>query len=317
MRTGTKHAGYAADLKDEDFVIEGPDELEEGSFAAKPVTYGKDAWRRFVRNKVAVGAAVLLLLLILLVVFGPLLSGYPIDEKMNATARNQAPGKEHWFGTDTMGRDLFTRVCAGGRASILTGLAGAAIVIVIGSVYGGIAALSGGRTDILLMRVVDILSSVPNLLVIILISVVLDSKSIGTMILAMTITGWCSTARIVRSQMLQISHSDYVMAARLMDVPSFQIVLRHLIPNTMSVIIVDATFRIPGFIFSEAFLSYVGLGVQPPRTSWGALAAAAQGMFQFYPWQLLFPAGMIALTMLAFTLLGDGLRDALDPRLRR
>ena len=300
-----------------DFVIEGPGESEQNTLAAKPVTYGRDAFCRFFKNKVAVAAAVLLVLMILLVMFGPVVSPYPIAERANARARNLPPSAEHWFGTDTMGRDLFTRVCAGGRASIAIGLAGAAIVIVIGSLYGGLAALLGGRADNFMMRAVDILSSVPNLLVIILMSVVLDSKSVGTMILAMTVTGWCPTARIVRSQMLQISQSDYVLAARLMDISPLQIVLRHLIPNTMSVIIVDATFRIPGFIFSEAFLSYVGLGVQPPQTSWGALAAGAQSMFQFYPWQLLFPAGAIALTMLAFTLLGDGLRDALDPRLRR
>ena len=300
-----------------DFVIEGPSVAEQNLLASKPVTYGRDAFRRFVKNKVAVAAAILLVLLILMVVFGPMLSGYPIAERANARSKNLGPSAEHWFGTDVMGRDLFTRVCAGGRVSIAIGLAGAAIVIVIGSLYGGLAALLGGAADNFMMRVVDILSSVPNLLVIILISVVVDSKSVGTMIFAMTVTGWCPTARIVRSQMLQISSSDYVLAARLMDVSPLKIVLRHLIPNTMSVIIVDTTFRIPGFIFSEAFLSYVGLGVQPPQTSWGALAAGAQSMFQFYPWQLLFPAGAIGLTMLAFTLLGDGLRDALDPRLRR
>lgn len=300
-----------------DFVIEGPDRAQENAFASKPVTYARDAWNRFVKNRVAVAAAVLLLLLILLVVFGPVFSGYAITESANAAIRNAPPSAEHWFGTDSMGRDLFTRVCVGGRASIAIGLAEAAIVIVLGSLYGGFAALFGGRVDMVMMRVVDILSSVPNLLVIILISVIMDSKSIGTMIFAMTVTGWCPTARIVRSQMLQLSRTDYVLAARLMDISPMQIVLRHLIPNTMSVIIVDATFRIPGFIFSEALLSYVGLGVQPPQTSWGALAAGAQGMFRFYPWQLLFPAGMIALTMLAFTLLGDGLRDALDPKLRR
>lgn len=300
-----------------DFIIEGPNRAQENAFVSKPVTYGRDAWNRFVRNKVAVAAAVLLSLIVLMVIFGPMISGYPITESASTAARNAPPSAEHWFGTDTMGRDLFTRVCAGGRASIAIGLAGAAIVIVLGSLYGGFAALLGGGADMVMMRAVDILSSVPNLLIIILISVVLDSKSVGTMIFAMTVTGWCPTARIVRSQMLQISRTDYVLAARLMDIPPLQIVLRHLIPNTMSVIIVDTTFRIPGFIFSEAFLSYVGLGVQPPQTSWGALAAGAQGMFQFYPWQLLFPAGMIALTMLAFTLLGDGLRDALDPKLRR
>ena len=300
-----------------DFIIEGADDTQENIFASKPVTYGQDAWNRFRKNKIAAAAAVILLLLILTVIFGPLISGYSITESTNTAVRNNPPSSEHWFGTDTMGRDLFTRVCVGGRASIAIGLAGAAIVIVIGSLYGGFAALLGGRADMIMMRIVDVLSSVPNLLVIILISVIVDSKSIGTMIFAMTITGWCPTARIVRSQMLQISRTDYVLAARLMDISPFRIVLWHLIPNTMSVIIVDTTFRIPGFIFSEAFLSYVGLGVQPPQTSWGALAAGAQGMFQFYPWQLLFPAGMIALTMLVFTLLGDGLRDAFDPRLRK
>ena len=306
------------ELTAKDFIIEGAASAsDQERIASRPATYGQDAWRRFRRNKVAIAAAVLLLLLLLLAVFGPMLSGYPVRERTNAAARNLPPGGTHWFGTDTMGRDLFTRTCVGGRASLAIGLAGAAIVIVIGTLYGGLAALLGGAADNLMMRVVDILSSVPNLLVIILVSVVLDSKSIGTMIFAMTVTGWCPTARIVRGQMLQIGQSDYVLAAKLMDISPVKIVLRHLIPNTMSVILVDTTFRIPGFIFSEAFLSYVGLGVQPPQTSWGALAAAAQGMFRFYPWQLLFPAGAIAFTMLAFTLLGDGLRDALDPRLRR
>ncbi len=301
-----------------DFIIEGASSAaEQERIASAPATYGQDAWRRFRRNRAALGAAVLLLVLVLMTAFGPLLSGYPVTERANPAQRNLPPSAEHWFGTDTMGRDLFTRTCAGGRVSVAIGLAGAAIVFAAGTLYGGMAALLGGTADNLMMRVVDILSSVPNLLVVILISVVLDSRSIGTLIFAMTVTGWCPTARIVRSQMLRISQSDYVLAAKLMDISPLKIVLRHLIPNTMSVILVDITFRIPGLIFSEAFLSYVGLGVQPPRTSWGALAASAQGIFQFYPWQLLFPAGAIALTMLAFTLLGDGLRDALDPRLRR
>ncbi len=305
-------------MSPEDFVIIGAGSAEEQErIASKPVSYWQDAWRRFRANRVALAASALLLVLVLTVSFGPAVSGYPISERTNAAARNLPPDAAHWFGTDSMGRDLFTRTCAGGRVSVTVGLVGAAVVIVIGTLYGGLSALLGGRADNLMMRVVDILSSVPNLLVIILISVVLDSRSVGTMIFAMTVTGWCPTARIVRSEMLRLSTTDYVLAARLMDISPLKIVLRHLIPNTMSVILVDTTFRIPGFIFSEAFLSYVGLGVQPPQTSWGALAAAAQGMFQFYPWQLLFPAGAIALTMLAFTLLGDGLRDALDPKLRK
>jgi oligopeptide transport system permease protein len=150
-----------------------------------------------------------------------------------------------------------------------------------------------------------------------MVSIVLDSRSISTLLFAITITGWCPTAQLVRSQMLQLSRTEYVMAARVMRVSPIKIVLRHLIPNTLSVIIVDITFRIPGFIFNEAFLSYVGLGVRSPETSWGALAYAASGHLIFYPFQLLFPTALIALTMLCFTLIGDGLRDSLDPKLWR
>ncbi len=302
-------------LRPADFIIEGPDAAGKSDFAQKPVSYGLDAWRRFRRNRVALGAAILLIVLVLMVVFGPMLSGYDVETM--SRERNLAPSAAHWFGTDTLGRDLFTRVCAGGRVSIAIGLVGALVVVLLGSLYGGIAALFGGAVDMALLRIVDVLSSIPHLLVVILISVVMDSKSAGTLLFALCVTGWCPTARLVRSQMMQVSRSDYVLAARLMDISPMRIVLRHLIPNTLSLILVDVTFRIPGFIFSEAFLSYVGLGVQPPQTSWGALASSAQSMFQFYPWQMLFPAGMIALTMLAFTLLGDGLRDALDPKLRR
>ena len=264
----------------------------------------------------ALAAAMLLLLLVLMVIFGPAFSGWD-GETVNAPERSLGPSASHWFGTDQLGRDLFTRVCTGGRVSIVIGIAGALIVAVVGCIYGGLASYFGGAADTFMMRIVDILNSVPELLVIILMSVVLNSSSIPTLLFAMTVTGWCPVARLVRSQMLQVSRSDYVMAARMMDVPPLQIVLRHLIPNTLSVIIVNITFRIPGFIFSEAFLSYVGLGVKPPETSWGALASAAQTVFLFYPYQLFFPALMIALTMLSFTLMGDGLRDALDPRLRR
>ena len=145
----------------------------------------------------------------------------------------------------------------------------------------------------------------------------LDSKGIGTLLLAMTLTGWCSIARLVRAQMLQIRSSDYVLAAKLLGVSPLKIVVQHLIPNTFSVIIVAVTFRIPSYIFGEAFLSYVGLGVQAPQTSWGALCSQAQVGLVFHPYLMFLPAGAIAMTMLAFTLLGDGLRDALDPRMRR
>ena len=175
----------------------------------------------------------------------------------------------------------------------------------------------GGIVDDIMMGIVEILLSIPYLVIVILISVVTDSKSIGTMMLALVLTGWCGIARLVRGQMLQLKSQEYVLAAGALGVSPLKIIMRHMIPNTIGIIIVAITFDIPGYIFSEAFLSYVGLGIQPPDTSWGALASAAQQNFMFYPYQLFFPSIMIALTMLSFTLLGDGLRDALDPKLRK
>lgn len=303
-------------FEDNDFTIVGVDDSATESFARKPVTYWGDAMRRFRQNKVAVFAFFLLCAMILMTVIVPMVSPYDYS-KQDLPSRKQWPSAAHWFGTDDLGRDLFTRVWQGGRVSIAIGVIGSFVVAVIGCIYGGIAAYFGGWVDMLMMRIVEVLSSVPNLLVVIMLSIVLDSSSIPTLLFAMTITGWCPIARLVRSQMLQISRSEYVMAARVMGVSPLSIVVRHMIPNTISIIIVNITFRIPGFIFSEAFLSYVGLGVQPPNTSWGALASAGQNSILFYPYMMLFPSLFIALTMLCFTLMGDGLRDALDPKLRR
>jgi oligopeptide transport system permease protein len=179
------------------------------------------------------------------------------------------------------------------------------------------SAYFGGAVDNVLMRIVEIIISIPYLVVVILLSVVLQSKSVFTLILAMTLTGWCGVARLVRGQMLQLKGQEFVTAARALGVSPLKIITRHMIPNSLSVVLVSLTFDVPGYIFAEAFLSYIGLGIQPPNTSWGALAAMAQNTFTFYPYQMFFPALMIALTMLSFTLLGDGLRDALDPRLRK
>lgn len=303
-------------LNKQDFIPLGAPAGDGEILAGKPMTYWQDAWRRFCKNKVALCAAALLLLIVLFTLLGPVLCPYGFSTQ-NVKIRNQRPSAAHWFGTDSLGRDLFARVAVGGRVSIVIGICGALIVGVIGCLYGGLAAYFGGRVDMIMMRIVDILSSVPNLLLVILLSVVLESSSIPTLLFAMTVTSWCGVARIVRAQMLQINRSEFVMAARIMGVSPLKIVLTHFIPNTISVIIVNLTFRIPGFIFSEAFLSYVGLGVAAPDTSWGALASAAQSTLLFYPYQMLFPSLLIALTTLSFTLMGDGLRDALDPRMRR
>ncbi len=299
-----------------DFTIIGCDDVQQNSIARPTVNYWRQSLRLFLKNKTSVFAVILLIAIVLMTIVGPSLNAFDAV-KMDLKHKNVSPDATYWFGTDQLGRDLFTRVWLGGRISMIIGLVGSLIVTLIGCVYGGISSYFGGKVDMVMMRIVEIMDSVPYLLIVILISVMMDSKSIGTLIFAMTVTGWCSTARLVRSQMLQMSGADYVIAAKLMGVKPFRVVMRHLIPNTLSVIIVSITFRIPGFIFGEAFLSYVGLGVQPPATSWGALASAATPQLQFQPYQMLFPALLIALTMFCFTMLGDGLRDALDPKLRR
>ncbi|MBQ9306890.1 MAG: ABC transporter permease, partial [Clostridia bacterium] len=171
--------------------------------------------------------------------------------------------------------------------------------------------------DAIMMRIVEIESSIPYLIVVIMLSLMMNDSGVGSILLALCIVGWCQTARLVRGQVLQLVNSDYVIAARTLGVSNWKIIRRHMIPNTMSVIIVNLTFRIPSYIFSEAFLSFVGLGISSPNTSWGMLASAGKETMLFYPYQMFFPALMIALTMLSFTLFGDGLRDALDPKLRR
>lgn len=280
------------------------------------ISYWQNAYMKMKADKLAVVGIIFIIFMILVAIFVPILSPYTYDGQ-DYNAIYQSPCAEHPLGTDMFGRDLLVRVAYGARISLTIGIVTALVSLVVGVLFGGISGFFGGKVDMLMMRIVEVLSSVPHLLVVIMMSVVLESSSIPTLLFAMTVTGWCPIARLVRSQMLQISRSEYVTAAKIMGVSPLKIVMRHMIPNTISVIIVAITFRIPGFIFGEAFLSYVGLGVQPPNTSWGALASAAQNSLLYQPYMMFFPALLIALTMLSFTLMGDGLRDALDPKLRR
>ena len=303
------------DRKDK-FKIIGIDESSTEMSARPRINYWQDVWRRFKQNKLAMVALIILIILIVMIVIGPHLSGFSYEE-IDPGLKNNKPNSTHWFGTDELGRDVFSRVWQAGKVSMLIGLSGAFISTIVGCIYGGVAGFFGGAVDNIMMRIVEILISVPYLIVVILISVITDSKSITSLMVAMTLTGWCGVARLVRGQILQLKQQEFVMAAKVLGVRPLKIILKHLIPNTLGLVVVSITFDIPGYIFSEAFLSYIGLGVQPPSTSWGALASAAQQNFMFYPYQLLFPSLMIALTMLAFTLMGDGLRDALDPKLRK
>ena len=272
---------------------------DEGDVILRPsLNYWQDAWRRLRKNPVAILAIVMLAALAVMCVVGPGMTGYDYDA-VSLSEKNALPSSDHWFGTDKMGRDLFTRVWIGGRISMILGIAGAAIDMLIGVVYGGVAAYFGGKTDAIMMRIVEILASIPYLLLVVLVSLIVG-KGVGSLLIAMCLTGWCHMARLVRGQVLQLKDQEYLLAAKALGTPWYKVIFRHLIPNTLGVVIVAVTFDVPSFIFGEAFLSYIGLGVQAPMTSWGSLASNAQQTMAFYPYQLFFPAFFIALTMLSF-----------------
>ncbi len=291
-------------------------DVHEAEAVVRPsVTYWQDAWRRLKTNKVAMVSLFFLVFLILMCVFEPMIS--PDAYLTQLTARtNEIPSMEHIFGLDNLGRDIFARLWIGGRVSLMIGFVGTAISLLVGAVYGGISGYFGGIVDDIMMRIVEILVGIPYMIVVIIVSMILG-KGMNSLIIALCITSWTDLARIVRGQVLSLKESEYVLAARALGVSPIKIILRHLLPNTLSVIIVNTTFAVPGFIFSEAFLSFIGMGIQPPDTSWGAMASLGQQQMSYYPHELIFPALAISLTMLAFNLLGDGLRDAFDPKLRQ
>lgn len=287
-----------------------------GEVLSKPsLTYWADVWRRFRSNKLALLGLVLIILVVATIYLGPLISGKDY-QFMNPSVKNLTPNSEYWFGTDDMGRDMFTRVCYGGRISILIGLSCTLVMFVIGSLLGAISGLKGGLVDDVIMRFVEFIGNLPYLIIVLILSVVLG-RSIFSLVLAMSLTSWTGTARMVRGQILQIKEQDFVEAAMALGADTKRIIMKHLLPNTLGIIMVTITMSVPGFIFGEAFLSYIGLGVEAPKTSWGALASAGQQRLMFYPHELFFPCLMIVLTILAFHLIGDGLSDALDPKLRK
>lgn len=278
-------------------------------------TFWQDAWRRFQENKAAVASLYVLVAIALLASLAPLASPYSYSE-IHLDLKNTAPNSQFWFGTDELGRDLFTRVWWGARISLFIGITAASIDVAFGVIWGSISAYAGGKTDEILMRIADILYSIPYLLIVLLLTVIRGS-GIGTILIAMTLTGWINMARIIRSQILQLKEQDYIAAARVMGASPFRILCRHLLPNAIGPIVATLTLTIPSAIFTEAFLSFLGLGVQAPAASWGVMVNDGLGAMRYYPWRLFVPAAMITATMLCFNLLGNGLRDALDPRLRR
>ena len=278
-----------------------------------------DAWKRLRRNRMAVASGGLILLLAVACLVGPPLiaATWGYDEQTQDLAYGpQPPSWEHPFGTDFYGRDLLVRVLSGGRVSLTVGFLAALVAATIGTVYGAVSSYAGGLVDAVMMRAVDVLYALPYMFLVIILVTILG-KSLLLVFLALGLVGWLLTARVVRGQVMSLKEQDFVLAARSLGTPARDIVFRHLIPNTLGPVIVTFTLTVPSMILQEAFLSFLGLGVQAPRASLGALINDGANQMLVFWWTLVFPGSVMAIMLFALNFLGDGVRDALDPRMRR
>ncbi|MCG3117483.1 MAG: ABC transporter permease [Candidatus Manganitrophus sp. SA1] len=268
-------------------------------------------WKRFKHDRLAMASLGVIVLLFFVALFGNAVAPYPFD--LQNTAENLSPpNRAHWMGTDELGRDLFSRLIYGTRVSMSVSLLTAFSALVLGTLYGAISGYVGGKIDNLMMRGVDVVYALPDLLLIILITVVIGRGIVGVF-LALSLVGWITVARLIRGEVLRLKELSYIEAARAMGATHQRILFRHILPNTIGVLIVTLTFRIPSAILAESTLSFIGLGLTPPAASWGTLANEGWKALKFYPHLIIFPSLAIFITMLAFNFLGDGLRDALDP----
>ena len=338
-------------LDPDDFLPASEDEKKQLDIMRESTTFWKDALKRFSKNKVAMVAAVVILLVIICAFVVPNFYPYEYDQQirgsenlwpMQYSEEEQAlidSGESvfpHIFGTDKLGRDLGIRVITGARVSLLVGLIASALVLLIGSIYGSVAGYFGGKVDLIMMRIVDIIYSIPDILIIILLQVTLKSplqalfdsspifdglNRVGVGLISIFITFsllyWVSMARIVRSQVMTLKEQEFVTAAKALGASNGRIIRKHLLPNCIGTLIVTATLQIPSAIFTEAFLSFLGLGVAAPMASLGSLASDAISSINSFPYRLFIPAVAISIIILAFNLFGDGLRDAFDPKLKK
>ena len=292
-----------------------------------------EAWQRFIQNRMAVAGSIVLLVVALLAAGAPVISHVvlkfgpydqdlvlgpqpPLSRSVPSAVADQpgARARIHWFGTDILGRDLFVRVCYGARVSLSIGLLATLVSILIGVFYGAVSGYFGGVLDTLMMRVVDVLFSLPYLLFVIMMMVFVG-QHMWLLFLALGSVQWLTMSRVVRSQVMALKQRQYVEAARASGVREFTIIFRHLVPNTFGPIIVYATLTMPVVMLAEAFLSFLGLGIQPPEASWGTLAAEGAATLDLFPWMVVFPGLALAATLVSLNFVGDGLRDALDPTL--
>ena len=292
-----------------------PQEDRDAQFIAiQSKSFARNVWESFSRNRLALVGLILLALLVCAAVFGPMLSPYPYDG-MDAMSRNQGSTAAHWFGTDQMGRDILTRVLYGTRVSLLVGFASTALNLVIGVLYGSIAGYVGGRVDMVMMRIVDVIYAVPAMIYMILLMLIFGSN-IYSVMLGICVNGWINMARIVRSQVMSLKEQEFSLAAYVIGASKPRILFKHLVINCMGPIIVNTTLMVPSAIFTEAFLAFVGIGISIPMASWGTMANEARAQMLLYPMQIVWPVAAICLTMLSLHFIGDGMSDALDPRKR-
>lgn len=281
--------------------------------AVRQASLWRDAWRRLIRNRLAVVGMGIVAVFMVLAAFAPLLAPYSEAEVVNYQLKYHKPSWTWPFGLDQNGRDLFSRMMYGARVSLVVGVLAQIIVVLIGVPIGAIAGYYGGRVDNLLMRVVDVAYAIPQVLIVLLMVNMLGS-GLRNIFLAIGLVGWVTEARLVRGQFLALREQEYVKASRVAGAGAPYIMIRHLLPNSLTPIIVAVTFGIPSAIFTEAALSFIGVGIRPPTASWGQMVGSGQAFIRSYPHILVFPVAAIGLTMLGFTFLGDGLRDALDPK---
>lgn len=272
----------------------------------------EDAFLRLRKNKLAMFGLYVLVVLILIALLTPFIAPYTYDGQ-NLELGATAPSAQHWLGTDVLGRDQLTRIMYGSRVSLMVGFVATSVALLIGVLWGATAGFFGGRIDAVMMRIVDALFALPFTIFVILLTVIFGSSML-LLFLAIGAVEWLTMARIVRGQVLSIKQQEFIEAAVTMGLSPWQIITRHLIPNVVGPVIVYTTLTIPGVILLESFLSFLGLGIQPPASSWGSLISSGVEVMEEYPWLLIFPGLALSITLFSLNFLGDGLRDALDPR---
>ncbi|MFA9377988.1 MAG: ABC transporter permease [Lachnotalea sp.] len=329
-----KFLSLQMEVNEEDFLPVSKEEQKHLVQMRENVSYWKDAWRRLKQNKIAMVSLVVIVAVFLFAFIGPMLSPYTYDMQ-NRGDESLFPCQEYIFGTDQFGRDLLVRTMIGTRISLIIGVGAALLVVIIGSIYGAISGLIGGKVDNIMMRICELIYSVPDILVIILLQITLKDpltalvdagkmgplQKLGPGIIAIFIVYallyWVGMARIIRGQVLQLKEMEFISAAKALGASNKRLILKHLLPNCTGQLVVTTMLQIPSAIFTEAFLSFLGLGVSMPMASLGSLSAAALDGLSSYPYKLIFPAATISIIILAFNLFGDGLRDALDPKMKK